>query len=93
MPASQIQVVDVLSNEILFECALDESDKAFSFATEMEEMGLDVKIINPTITQTLTNSLGMSHDQKEEYENSVVAEIHDHEGGCCTTEPDTSKLQ
>lgn len=93
MSQSQIQVVDNLSNEILYECSIEDSEKAYAFATEMEEMGLDIKIISPTITQTLTDSLGMSHDEKEEYENSVVAEIHDHEGGCCTTEVDTSKLQ
>jgi len=93
MSSSQIQVIDALSNEILYECSLDQAEMAYSFASEMEEMGLDIKVISPTITQTLTDSLGMNHDEKEEYENSVIAEIHDHEGGCCTTEADTSKLQ
>jgi hypothetical protein len=93
MAPSQIQVIDALSNEILYECSLQDSEKAYAFASEMEELGLDIKVISPTITQTLTDSLGMNHDEKEEYENSVVAEIHDHEGGCCTTEVDTSKLQ
>ncbi len=46
-------------------------------------MGLEVKIMAPSITQTLTNTLGLSHDEEEEYQNSVVAEMEDHEGSCC----------
>ena len=33
MSQSQIQVIDILSNEILYECSLEESDKAYAFAT------------------------------------------------------------
>jgi hypothetical protein len=62
-------------------------------------MGLDIKILAPTITQTLTDSLGIINDELEDYEQSVVAEMDDHEGSdsCCTTdtipEPDNKTRQ
>lgn len=84
----KVKVVDVQSGESLFECSMEDLERAYQAAGDFEEMGLDVKVIAPSITQTLTNSLGMTHEEEEEYQNSVVAEMEDHEGSCCA-EPET----
>ena len=81
----KVLVVDTLSDEVLFECSIEELESAYQRAAEYEEMGLDVKVVAPSVTQTLTNSLGMTHEEEEEYQNSVVAEMEDHEGSCCVS--------
>ena len=73
------------SQEVLFECAIDVVETAFEYAAQLEKMGIAVRILSPTITETLCDSLGIEHDEREEYENSVIAEIEDHDGSCCST--------
>lgn len=90
MSQNKVKVIDVNSEKTLFECDIKEIEQAYRYAAELEEMGLDIKIMAPTITQTLTDSLGMNHDEKEEYQQSVTAEIEDHEGhdsSCCHEPP------
>ena len=79
----KVKIIDIQSQETLFECSVDEMESAYQQAAIYEEMGLDVKIIAPSITQTLSNTLGLTHDEEEEYQNSVVAEMEDHDGSCC----------
>lgn len=79
----KIQVQDVQTGQVLFECELDESEKAYHFAGEMEEMGLDIKVVNPTLSETLTTSLGLSNEQVRGYEASMEQEMEDHDGSCC----------
>ena len=77
------------------ECKLDEADKAYQFAGSMEEMGLDVEVLNPTIAQTLSNSLGLSQAQVQEYEASMEEEMEEHDqsnGSCCFKDPSDDKL-
>lgn len=84
MPQSlKVLVVDALSNEVLYECPVEELESAYKRAGEYEEMGLEIKVLAPSVTQTLTNTLGLSHDEEDEYQNSVTAEMEDHEGSCC----------
>ena len=86
---SKIKVLDVQSGQILFECSLDEEEKAYRFAAEMEGMGLDIKVVNPTLAQTLTTSLGLSSTEVAAYEASMQEEIEEHDGSCCfKDEPD-----
>lgn len=82
---SKVKVIDHHSEEVLFECDIETIESAFQYAAQMEKMGIDVRILSPTITETLCDSLGIEHDEREEYEQSVVAEIDDHDGSCCAT--------
>lgn len=99
MPNSlKVKVIDIQSEETLFECPVEDMDWAYQRASEYEDMGIDVKVIAPTVTQTLTNSLGMSADEEEDYQQSVVAEMEDHDGSCCVSpeqahEGEPSKVQ
>ncbi len=79
----KIQVRDVLTEQVLFECALNESEKAYTHAAELEEMGLDVKVVDPTLSETLTASLGLSVEEVKKYEDSLTHEMESHEGSCC----------
>ena len=86
---SKVKVVDVHSQEVLFECPISKSEDAYKFAAEMEEMGLEVSINSPGVTETLCDSLGIEREARALYEESVVAEIEDHidddHESCCTT--------
>ena len=89
---TKIRVIDIQTEQTLFECDLHESEKAYQFAAEMEEMGLDIKVISPTLGETLSNSLGLSREQQQEYAESMEEEIHSHEGSCCFKDDEKSKI-
>lgn len=82
----KILVRDVQTQQILFECAINESEKAYQFAAEMEEMGLDIEVVSPTLGETLSNSLGLSKEAQEKYKESLEEEMDSHEGSCCFEE-------
>ena len=86
---SKIRVQDVETGQTLFECSLEQSEKAYSFAAEMEKMGLDIVVLNPTLADTLTSSLGLSNEEQARFDQSMDDEIEQHEGSCCFE--DTSK--
>lgn len=82
-----VKVVDQNSESVLFSCSMDNIHSAYLYAKEMENLGLEVKIIAPTITQTLANGLGITETEKAEYDKSVEQEMNDHDGSCCVTIP------
>jgi hypothetical protein len=89
----KIQVKDRLTEQTLFECDLEQSETAYARAAEYEEMGLDVQVINPTLSQTLTSSLGLNLEEVRKYEESLTEEIENHdEGSCCFEDTDKDKL-
>jgi hypothetical protein len=83
---SKILVRDVQGQQTLFECAVADSEKAYRYAAQMEELGLDVEVISPTLSETLTASLGLSPEARAEYRQSMARELEDHEGPCCFEE-------
>lgn len=89
---SKILVRDVQTKATLFECSIQESEKAYQFAAEMEELGLDIEVIAPTLTDTLSNSLGLSAEQKATYKESMEEEMEHHEGSCCFEDPADKKI-
>lgn len=87
----KIRVIDQQSGQTLFECSLQEIEKAYQFAAQMEEIGLDLKVMVPTLSQTLSSSLGLSRDEQLAYENSLEEEIENHAGSCCASDEDPNK--
>lgn len=85
---SKIRVVDTDTQQTLFECGLQEADKAYQFAASMEELGVSVNVINPTLSETLTDSLGLSNEERRKYEASMEEEIEHHDGSCCFEDAD-----
>lgn len=87
----KIRVLDQQTGQILFECSISESEKAYLFAAQMEEMGLGIRLEVPTLTDTLFQSLGLSPQQVEAYKKSMDEEIEQHEGSCCFEDNDPNK--
>lgn len=90
-----VRVIDNISGSVLFETSVDKIAEAYSFATMMEEEGLDIKIIAPGLAETLISSLGANDTEIQEYKNGLDDEIEAHEDdfGCAICPPTkTSKL-
>ena len=91
---SKIKIIDNNTQETLYEYGVDDQEAAYGMALNLEEMGLDITVKNPTVTETLCDSLGIDYDARAEYEQSVTAEIDDHDGSCCATPmTDSDKIQ
>lgn len=81
---STIRVFEKNSNDILFECSADEADKAYEFAAQMEELGLEVEIKQPSVAESLSITLGAKQEELEEIRNEIRDEIESHtEDSCC----------
>lgn len=79
----KIFVRDISSAQILMEVDLEEGEKAYSYAAELEEIGLSVEVINPTLTESLLHSLGATEIQKKSYLTSLDEELESHETPSC----------
>lgn len=86
---SKIKIIQ--GEELLYSFDMEQAEEAYQKMAELEAMGLEVHLHVPTVTETLCDTLGLSHEQQEDYQQSVVAEIEDHDGGCCAT-PNTGLL-
>lgn len=86
---TKIQVVDSDSRQVLFECPVDEAEKAYNYAADLENMGLSIEVLNPTLSQTLSHSLGLGPEAHAEFEQSMEEEIEHHEGSCCFKDPES----
>ncbi len=101
--AKKVQVISIDSNEILFSCEVIEEEKAYAYASQMEQIGVEVKVVSPNVTDTLSDALGLDVENQEKFQESIFEEIHHHEGhepedsdSCCvkyvSSEIDKSKL-
>lgn len=79
----KVKVIAIETKEVLLEVAIEEIAKAYQFAAQMEEMGIEVKLDAPTLADTLSDSLGLSADNRHKLEISMEEELEDHEGSCC----------
>jgi hypothetical protein len=73
-----IKVIETQSKQTLFECELYDIDKAYQYASEMEKLGLDVKIISPSITRELSHSLGVSESDWAKIATALDDEMAEH---------------
>lgn len=83
--SNQVKVIDILSNTTLFETSIDKIEDAYAYAAQMEEFGLDLKIVAPGLAETLIQSLGATEEELQTYRQSLIDEIDDHdqsEYGC-----------
>jgi len=88
----KVKVIELESNDVLFTCESDEQEKAYAYAAQMEEFGLQVKVLSPSVFETLAFGLGVEGEELEEFVGSVTDELEDHAGrdscchrGCCYT--------
>ena len=58
-------------------------DKAFELACQLEEMGIDARIVEPSLPETLISSLGASQSDRDILKKEIDEEIADHSDECC----------
>ncbi len=78
MSHSTIKLKDNSTDEIIYEFQINEQEKAFSKARELEEMGIDVKISTPTSIETLGVALGADHQALEKVSCEINEELESH---------------
>ncbi len=77
------RVIEKNGGQVLFECDPVDADLAYIKASEYEEMGLDVRVEQPGVNQTLAASLGVEGPGLEVLQDSLAEELEDHPGSCC----------
>ncbi|MBC7714704.1 MAG: hypothetical protein H7177_15265 [Rhizobacter sp.] len=77
--SNQVRVIDSLSKTVLFETTMDKISDAYSFATQMEEAGLDIEVVAPSLAETLITSLGANEKDVDQLKQSMQEEIDDHD--------------
>jgi hypothetical protein len=89
----KVRVIEVSTKQVLFECPVSEVDRAYEAAVGFEALGLDVRVEQPGVSQTLAASLGVTGAPMDEFQESLHDEIEEHPGSCCFEESgDKSKL-
>jgi len=79
----EIKVIEVMSGEVLQSFSLSQQDDAYTYATQMEQLGLDVKITSPSLPETLAISLGKKNQDIQNLREEIEQEIDSHQN-CCT---------
>ncbi len=88
-----VKVYDKQENQLLFECQIDEIEKAYEFAKEMEALGIDVEIKAPSLPETLAYGLGAKNEELGTLKQEIIDEVLSHEGSCCHTDEQTNPLK
>lgn len=89
----KVRVIEVSTKQVLFECPVTEVDRAYEAAVGFEAMGLEVRVEQPGVSQTLAASLGVTGAPMDAFQESLSEEIEEHPGSCCFEESgDKSKL-
>lgn len=73
------------SEQLLASYTLEEREKAFNYAAELEEMGIEVTIKEPSLPETLINSLGATSTDRATLQKEIDEEIDSHGSDCETS--------
>ena len=81
---STIKIIDKLSNQTLYQFSMENIEKAYQKAAQLEEMGIDFVISIPSTAQTLLQSLGADQFTINYLKEEIDNEIDSHnEDSCC----------
>lgn len=75
----KIRLIEKKSHHILYEFPLIEKDQAYQMASSLEEMGLEIALEIPSITENLSHFLGLSDEQNEVLKKCMEDEIESHQ--------------
>ncbi len=81
--SSRIKVLEKQSGEVLFECEVTEEEKAYTYAKDMEELGIDVEVKIPSVSETLISVLGASEKDVDTLKHMMDEEIESHNDVSC----------
>lgn len=80
--SSKVKVIENQSQTVLFECDLEDIEKAYQYALEMEGHGIDVSLQAPSLPESLALTLGMNESEIESLKQMLNDEIESHESIC-----------
>lgn len=89
----KIKIYEINTSELLSSFDLDQSEQAYAYAKQMEEMGIEIKMVNPSVNHSLGASLGMSEDQLQNLTIAIDEEIDSHNSCCPETLESTTENQ
>ena len=78
--SNTIKLIEPTSGICMFES--EDSEKAYAKARELEEMGIEIKVISPSAPESLATLLGADKDDLEVLKTIIDAEIESH-NTCC----------
>lgn len=94
--ASKVKIIEEHGQTVLFECEMDKIEEAYKYAVELEELGIEFKIVTPSLPESLGESLGMSRHDLNQLKLELEEEIDSHNQPCesdsCTMSFSKSKL-
>jgi hypothetical protein len=79
---NSIKVMEINSGEVLFETDMNNSELAYQQATIFENMGIDVQVKMPGVTESLARELGVTDEQLRILEEILEQEILSHDDSC-----------
>lgn len=77
------EIRDSLSQQVLYSGDLENIDLIYKKASEYEDMGLDIEIVSPGISEQLARELGASEEDLEKLREVISHEIDSHDDTCC----------
>ncbi len=88
--SSTVKIIDKETGNILFECPIEQIEKAYEKAEEFEGFGLDIILKAPSLPETLIRSLGASEENVASLNSMLDEEIASHieeDTGCSICAP------
>ena len=72
-----VRIVDK-QGQVLFECPVEEKERAYRYACEMEQIGQEVSLVSPGLPEILMSSLGASEDELKALRDEIQEEVNSH---------------
>mgnify|MGYP005696181431 CR=1 FL=1 len=79
---NEVKVYDQCKEQVLFQCSMNELEKAYDYIRKMEELGIETILDTPSLPQSLANSLGVSNQEIEDLKQEIIDEVDSHDS-CC----------
>ncbi|MBT3585210.1 MAG: hypothetical protein HN509_09895 [Halobacteriovoraceae bacterium] len=83
--SKNILIVDT-NAEVLFQFPVNEIERAYVKALELEDMGIEFELNIPSLPETLANSLGASDQERLQIRAEIEEEIAGHNSPTCSSD-------
>lgn len=83
MTANKTIVVRDSEGQELKSFSFKDRDLAFEYLKELEQWGVEAVLDEPSLPESLINSLGASDQDRQKLKESIDEEMEDHDTSCC----------
>jgi hypothetical protein len=83
LAANKVIIVRDNEGQELKRFSFENRDKAFTYLKELEEWGVQAVLDEPSLPETLINSLGANDEDRQQLKQSIKDELEDHDDSCC----------